>query len=205
MTISGTSFQLGLDAKGAFLARDAVLHINPSSEFSAGLQFADSMLLDLTKPGGGFLGVGKLSPSCALDVAGGARVARGLPTDNASNVGYSFAADGDTGLFLSDVSGSLSLLTNGKKRFSVPDLLEEAVSVTGGIVVQGNLTMTDGSLYFSMVPGPLVQLNQNEDILEFDPGEALSGGVLFGRSARFLPGYENDCVYQFDFCVCCVC
>jgi hypothetical protein len=56
----------------------------------------------------GLVGIGTSSPAASLDVNGGVRAIQGLPTGDASNVGFSFGPDGDTGLFSPTTGGAAS-------------------------------------------------------------------------------------------------
>jgi hypothetical protein len=56
----------------------------------------------------GNVGIGTNSPAASLDVNGGVRAIQGLPTNDNSNVGFSFGPDGDTGLFSPTTGGSAS-------------------------------------------------------------------------------------------------
>lgn len=57
----------------------------------------------------GKVGIGTNNPASSLDVNGGIRAAQGVPASgDASNVGYSFGADGDTGLFSPTTGGAAS-------------------------------------------------------------------------------------------------
>jgi hypothetical protein len=64
--------------------------------------FADSPTLT------GLVGIGTSSPAASLEANGGVRAIQGLPTNDNSNVGFSFGPDGDTGLFSPTTGGAAS-------------------------------------------------------------------------------------------------
>lgn len=73
----------------------------------------------------GKLGVGLMRPKATLDVNGGVRALQGLPAGDASNLGYAFGNDGDTGLFATpdavngNISTSLDLYVNNVSRVNI--------------------------------------------------------------------------------------
>ena len=64
------------------------------------------------------VGVNTQTPTSSLQVVGGIRAKKGTPTDNFSNLGYSFDNDGDTGVFSPDSgsgAGSVVFISNSSE------------------------------------------------------------------------------------------
>lgn len=85
------------------------LHLNSMLEFTGGVRIGASAVV-ITGGPQEYVGLGIVDPQSRLDVAGGIRAAMGQGTSDASDEGYSFNADGNTGMVCFFFSWSLVAL-----------------------------------------------------------------------------------------------
>jgi len=98
---------------------------NDSGMFSDGdgqVEFYTNAVERMRLTSSGNVGIGTTAPAGTLQVVGGVRASKGLPVaaDNTTNLGYTFASDGDTGMFLTLVTqtggGDFAFYNDGFER-----------------------------------------------------------------------------------------
>ena len=104
----------------------------------------------LTVSSSGTVTVGSSSTEGRISTFGSNRVSRGLPTlGDASNVGYSFDQDADTGFFAtggtSNAGNSLYLVNEGVSRVIVPPSSTSPVQLLEDVTISGALRITSTS------------------------------------------------------------
>lgn len=175
----GSNGQLQMDSTSriALVRVSEHLHINRQKGFTDGVIIGEDVIIQhvgsapLTR-----LGVGLLNPSGSIESSGGVRAAKGVPDGGSGNGydrGFSFASDGDTGIFASTSS---------------PTFLSATIDGTEILRLQSSgLELTRDNIFLgSPSPGLLgfqVTGSLPTRTLHINPTYAYTGGVTIGRIA----------------------
>ena len=144
--VQGQDLLLGTTARVFARNSDSSFQINPLESLSTVVVGSSR----LTVSSSGTVTVGSSSTEGRISTFGSNRVSRGLPTlGDASNVGYSFDQDADTGFFAtggtSNAGNSLYLVNEGVSRVIVPPSSTSPVQLLEDVTISGALRITSTS------------------------------------------------------------